>query len=84
MTVLVVDARYLEPPEPFVRVMEALDHFLDPSPPESIRLLLFREPFPLYKVLDEHGYYRMTTLESDGTFMIDIKPPSAAGAKSAT
>ena len=71
---IVVDARYLEPPEPFVRTMESLDRFADPDPPEAIRLLLFREPFPLYKVLDEHGYSRRTLLEADGTFVIVIQP----------
>ena len=72
--VQIVDARYLEPPEPFVRAMEALDFFLAEDPPESIRLVIFREPFPLYKVLDEHRYKRKTTLNADGTFVIDIWP----------
>lgn len=71
---LLVDARYLEPPEPFVRAMESLDRFADEDPPALIRLLLFREPFPLYKVLDEHGYSRQTILEADGSFAILIRP----------
>ena len=71
---LVIDARFLEPPEPFVRVMEALDLFDGPNAPESIRLLLFREPYPLYKVLDDYGYRRSIRLDEDGTFVIDIRP----------
>lgn len=65
-----IDARYLEPPEPFVRAMEAVDAL---APGESVRLLLFREPFPLYKVLDEHGYQRQTELQPDGTYVIVVR-----------
>lgn len=65
-----VDARYLEPPEPFVRAMEAVDAL---APGEAVRLLLFREPFPLYKVLDEHGFKRQTELQPDGTYVILIR-----------
>lgn len=65
-----VDARYLEPPEPFVRAMDAIDTL---APGESLRLLLFREPFPLYKVLGEHGFTYATMLEPDGTYVITIR-----------
>ena len=75
-TELVIDARYLEPPEPFVKAMEALDHFAGDHAPSSIRLLLFREPFPLYKVLDDHGYQRQTELQPDGTYVILIRRPA--------
>lgn len=64
-----IDARYLEPPEPFVLAMEAIDTLL---PAEQLRLLLFREPFPLYQVLDAHGFGRRTSLMSDGTYEILI------------
>lgn len=74
---LLVDARYLEPPEPFVRVMEALDAFDRDATLDEVRLLIFREPFPLYKVLDQHGYVRQTTLEPDGTYVIVIRRPAA-------
>lgn len=74
---LIVDARYLEPPEPFVRAMEALDNFERDPTLEEIRLLIFREPFPLYKVLDEHGYLRRTTLEADGTYVIAVSRRAA-------
>lgn len=65
----VIDARFLPPPEPFVRAMEALDTI---GPGERVLLLLFREPFPLYKVLDEHGFGRQTTAQADGTYEILI------------
>lgn len=68
----VVDARYLEPPEPFVLTMEALDTL---APEEKLLLLLFREPHPLYKVLKQNGYAYETELTADGTFEILIWRP---------
>ena len=65
----VVDARYMEPPEPFVRTMEMLDTL---KPGEKMLLLLFREPHPLYKVLRQNGYAYEAELVSDGTFEILI------------
>ncbi len=65
----VVDARYLEPPEPFVQTMEMLDTL---KPDERMLLLLFREPHPLYKVLRQNGYTYETELVADGTYEILI------------
>ena len=65
----VVDARYLEPPEPFVQTMEMLDTL---KPGERMLLLLFREPHPLYKVLRQNGYIYETELVADGTYEILI------------
>lgn len=65
----VVDARYMEPPEPFVQTMEMLDTL---KPGEKMLLLLFREPHPLYKVLRQNGYTYETELVGDGTFEILI------------
>ena len=68
-TTHVVDARYLEPPEPFVQTMEMLDTL---KPGERMLLLLFREPHPLYKVLRQNGYTSETELVADGTYEILI------------
>ncbi len=65
----VVDARYMEPPEPFVQTMEMLDTL---KPGEKMLLLLFREPHPLYKVLRQNGHAFETELLADGTFEILI------------
>jgi uncharacterized protein (DUF2249 family) len=65
----VVDARYMEPPEPFVQTMEMLDTL---KAGEKMLLLLFREPHPLYKVLRQNGYTYETELLADGTFEILI------------
>lgn len=65
----VIDARYLEPPEPFVLTMEALDTLAEG---EKLLLLLFREPHPLYRVLKQNGYLYETEMVADGTFEILI------------
>ena len=65
----VVDARYMEPPEPFVQPMEMLDRI---QPSEKMLLLLFREPHPLYRVLLQNGHAYETELLPDGTFEILI------------
>lgn len=65
----VLDARFLEPPEPFVRTMEMLDTL---APGEVMTLLLYREPHPLYRVLAANGHRWQTGLRPDGTFAIRI------------
>lgn len=65
----VVDARYMEPPQPFVDTMEMLDRL---QPGEQMRLLLFREPHPLYKALLQNGHRYQAQLLADGTFEIVI------------
>ncbi len=68
-TPYVVDARYMEPPEPFVQTMEMLDRL---QLGEKMLLLLFREPHPLYKILRQNGHDYETELTADGTFEILI------------
>ena len=41
---------------------------------QSIRLLLHREPFPLYSILAERGYGHDTRMEADGSYVILIRP----------
>lgn len=65
----VLDARYLEPPEPFVKTMDMLATL---PPGQSMLLLLFREPHPLYRVLQQDGYRYRSQLQDDGTFEILI------------
>lgn len=68
-TVKTIDARGLEPPEPFELTMEALASC---GASESVRLLLPREPHPLYRALDLNGYSRETRHAIDGTVEILI------------
>jgi uncharacterized protein (DUF2249 family) len=72
---ILVDARGLEPPEPMEKVMQMLALL---RPGQSIRLLLHREPFPLYPLLAERGYRHATRMESDGSYVILIHPIDAA------
>jgi uncharacterized protein (DUF2249 family) len=76
---VLVDARALEPPEPMERVMQTLALL---RPGQSIRLLLHREPFPLYPLLAERGYRHATRMDSDGSYVILIRPvDTATGAR---
>jgi uncharacterized protein (DUF2249 family) len=67
---VVIDARQMEPPEPFERVMEALGTL---APGDTIRMLSYREPTPLYRVLRQNGYRHVTELSAEeGCFVIEI------------
>jgi len=68
---ILIDARWLEPPEPMEKVLQALGQL---RPGQSIRLLLHREPFPLYSLLAERGYRHATQREADGSYVILIRP----------
>lgn len=65
----VIDARQLEPPEPFERVMEALSVM---EPGGKVLLILNREPFPLYRVLERNGYRYRSKPFPDGRVEIEI------------
>ena len=69
----VIDGRYLEPPEPFIQTMEALDSI---QPGQKVLLQLGREPFPLYRALELNGYGWETTRFEDGTVevLIGLRP----------
>lgn len=66
---ILLDARGLEPPEPMDRVMQTLALL---RPGQSIRLLLHREPFPLYLILADRGFRHDTRMEDDGSYVIRI------------
>jgi hypothetical protein len=64
-----LDVRGLEPPEPFTRIMKALTQ----SPDKPLRVLIHREPFPLYDILAEQGFNHRTRALEDGGFEILIE-----------
>jgi len=72
---VLVDARELQPPAPMEKVMQTLALL---RPEQSIRLLLHREPFPLYPLLAERGYRHATRMEADGSYVILIHPVDRA------
>lgn len=71
---ILIDARGWEPPRPFEAAMEVLCNL---KPGEQVRLIVDREPFPLYRVLDRNGYAFFATAQPDGSFEIDISTPQA-------
>lgn len=71
-----IDARGLEPPEPFERVMEAIAEL---EPGSEILLILNREPVPLYRVLERNGYCWTATWFDDGRCEILIREKRAPG-----
>lgn len=72
MSAPIVDARGLEPPEPFERAMEAL---ADLAPGGQFVLLLDRMPHPLLRVLDRDGYRHEARFRDDGAVEILISRP---------
>ncbi len=65
-----VDARWLEPPEPMEQVLAALDEL---RPGCGIRFLIHREPLPLYGVLQHMGYRHRALRLEDGCFEVIIE-----------
>ncbi len=59
----VIDARELEPPEPFERVIDALSTL---GRDEQVLLILKREPFPLYRFLEQNNCEYKTDAHPDG------------------
>jgi len=70
-TEVLVDGRWLEPPEPMERVLMALDVL---RPGQTLRFLIHREPIPLYPVLQDKGYSFTTRPIEDDCFEVLIKP----------
>jgi TusA-related sulfurtransferase len=64
-----LDVRGLEPPEPMVKVLDALETM---PPGDSLRMVHNREPFPLYGILQQDGYQYRTETFADGHFEIVI------------
>lgn len=65
----VLDVRWLDPPEPFEQVVAALDGMPAGS---TLRVLIHREPLPLYRMLDESGCRHRTHFDERGFFEIII------------
>ncbi len=70
---ILVDARWLEPPEPMEQVLMAMESLL---PGQRIRFLLHREPHPLYGILQGMGFTHTTRTIEDGCFEVLIEPRS--------
>jgi uncharacterized protein (DUF2249 family) len=62
-----LDLRALAAPEPMERVLDALDGIKDGA---ELRVLLAREPHPLYGVLARTGWRWRTTWRDDGCLVV--------------
>jgi hypothetical protein len=65
-----LDLRGLQPPEPIVRIFEALER----APRTALCAILPHEPMPLYALLRERGYAFTGTPRADGGFEVLIEP----------
>ena len=64
-----MDLRGLQPPEPIVRIFEALER----APGTPLRAILPHEPVPLYGLLRERGFAYTGTARADGGFEVLIE-----------
>jgi hypothetical protein len=64
-----LDLRGLQPPEPIVRIFEALER----APRTPLRAILPHEPVPLYGLLRERGFSYTGTPRADGGFELLIE-----------
>lgn len=64
-----LDNRGLEPPQPMMRTLEALEKL---EAGESLQIINDRRPMFLYEQLDELGYKHTTEENVDGSFTIEI------------
>lgn len=65
-----IDVCGLEPPEPLERTLEALSRL---KPGQSLRMLIDREPRPLYAILARNGFSHETRLLPDYLYEIIIR-----------
>jgi uncharacterized protein (DUF2249 family) len=70
---ILLDLRGLAPPEPLERVLDALDTL---GPGDRLRMLIEREPLPLYRILLRNGYQYQTAMRGDTLFEITIRAAS--------
>jgi uncharacterized protein (DUF2249 family) len=65
-----VDARGLEPPQPMVKILEALTTLPDGA---ALRARTDRRPIHLYPVLEARGFTGETEEQSNGSFLTHIR-----------
>lgn len=66
---MLLDNRGLEPPQPMMRTLEALESL---SHGETLSIINDRRPMFLYEQLEEQGLKHVTTPQEDGSFLIEI------------
>ncbi|PAV29214.1 hypothetical protein CIL05_12515 [Virgibacillus profundi] len=66
---MIIDNRGLEPPQPMMRTLKALDKM---NNGESLAIINDRRPMFLYEELNDRGYLHETEPLDDGSFKISI------------
>jgi tRNA 2-thiouridine synthesizing protein A len=66
---LILDNRGLEPPQPMMRTLAALETL---GEHETLTIINDRRPMFLFEQLDEQGYRYTTEQQNDGSFKIEI------------
>ncbi|MFE8695724.1 DUF2249 domain-containing protein [Cytobacillus sp. FJAT-53684] len=66
---MILDNRGLEPPQPMMRTLDALESL---STGETLSIINDRRPMFLYEQLEEKGYKHVTSEREDGSFLIEI------------
>lgn len=65
-----LDLRGLYPPEPMERVLDALAGLLAG---QQVRLLIEREPHPLFRILERNNYRYSNTEPAPGLYQVVIQ-----------
>lgn len=68
-TLVTLDARGLEPPQPLVVILEALERLPEDA---EMRAHTDRRPMHLYALLEERGYTGESKEQHDGSFITTI------------
>lgn len=68
--VVKLDVRGLEPPIPMEK---ALDRVARLGPDQALHLLIHREPFPLFELLDGMGFSHRTEALASGDYLVIIE-----------
>ncbi|MFB6466061.1 DUF2249 domain-containing protein [Cytobacillus sp. Hz8] len=66
---MILDNRGLEPPQPMMRTLEALQNL---EKNETLTIINDRRPMFLYEQLDELGFHHRTEPREDGSYQITI------------
>lgn len=66
---IMLDVRGLEPPEPLERVLDALSQLREG---QQLCMSIDREPFPLYRILDNNGFDHQTNSMPDFSYEVLI------------
>jgi uncharacterized protein (DUF2249 family) len=65
-----LDLRGMFPPEPMERVLDALASLQDG---QQVRLLIEREPHPLFRILERNGYLYRSSAPEPGLYQVVIR-----------